>query len=88
MKASESTREYFLKIRMEKQEIEVKEDNPRYLDEIDKPLDQALPKNTMGGAGGVVVSANRQFRFDPSVLQYKKRKGSPNKKGKLLFGCD
>jgi hypothetical protein len=38
----------------------------------------------MGGAGGVVVSANRQFRFDPSVANYEKRKGSPTKKGKLL----
>jgi hypothetical protein len=43
VKASESMRGEFLKLRMEKQEIELKEDNPRYLDEIDKLLDQALP---------------------------------------------
>ena len=73
---------------MEKQQIEVEEENPRYLDRIDKLLDLATPLKTMGGAGGVVISANRQFRFDPSVLQYEKRKGSPNKKGKLLVGGD
>ena len=88
VKASTSMREYFLQLRMSKQQIEVEEDNPGYLDKIDKLLDQALPLKTMGGAGGVVVSANRQFRFDPSVLQYEKRKGSPNKKGKLLVGGD
>jgi hypothetical protein len=40
----------------------------------------------MGGAGGVIVQANRQLRFDPNTANYEKRKGSPNKKGKLLVG--
>lgn len=88
VKASTSMRDHFMQLRLDKQQIEVEEENPGYIDRIDKLLDLATPMKTMGGAGGVVVSANRQFRFDPSVLLYEKRKGSPNKKGKLLLGGD
>ena len=86
VKASQNMREHFLKLKEEKHKIEQEEENPRYVERIDDLLEQAQPFKTMGGAGGVVVQANRQLRFDPNTANYEKRKGSPTKKGKLLVG--